>query len=448
MNSKSLAIIAVAFVAIAAVLVVSWHQDSADEGPLPSEEAAALLTEGDYAGVYALMSDNVKSVYTEEQFAATLSVQMEALVASYGSVTSLGGSYSAGDVMGYHVSYTPVYLYLDATRVAAVSSDDGIEALYFVEQDMPSDDPLPDGLVETDVSVVTGDLTPLPGKITSLKGSDSRVAVVLVQGSGSSGMNESVGTNHIFQQLAWGLAEQGIDVLRYDKRTYVDAVQTIAMGNSLNIGYETVDDAVSAVAMMKGMGYDSVYVIGHSLGGMMAPVIAERCGDMCDGFVSLAGSPLDLAEISYHQNLAVIAKMPDGPEKDQALQFVESQMDLYSIIGGMSESQLLSTTVFGMSAYYLKSIADCDAVGIAQGYGGLMAFLQGDADWQVTPEDGIDAWIDALGQKEGVVYREYPGMNHLLAVPPVSTGDVSEYYQPLTVSYDLIFEIAETLGER
>ncbi|RMF81771.1 MAG: DUF3887 domain-containing protein, partial [Planctomycetota bacterium] len=45
-------------------------------------------------------------------------------------------------------------------------------------------------------------------------------AVVLVHGSGPHDADESVGANKPFRDLAWGLASQGVAVLRYEKRTH------------------------------------------------------------------------------------------------------------------------------------------------------------------------------------------------------------------------------------
>ena len=192
-----------------------------------------------------------------------------------------------------------------------------------------------------------------------------------------------MGENRIFQQIAWGLAQQGVDVLRYDDRTYAYPWDSVALGNTLDIGYETVDDAVSAAALLKGMGYEKVVVIGHSLGGMMAPAIVQESDGLYDGMVSMAGSPRSLAEISYDQNMLFIDTIPDGELKEQNIQYVEQQLALAGTLDSMTEEQLLTTTVFGMSAYYLKSIEDYDIPDIALNLDVPMLFLQGMSDWQV-----------------------------------------------------------------
>ena len=60
--------------------------------------------------------------------------------------------------------------------------------------------------------------------------------VVLVQGSGPSDRDETIGPKQArSRDLAWGLASQGIAVLRYDKRTYVYPTKTLTSSLTLTV---------------------------------------------------------------------------------------------------------------------------------------------------------------------------------------------------------------------
>ena len=235
-----------------------------------------------------------------------------------------------------------------------------------------------------------------------------------------------------------------MDVLRYDDRTYAYPWDSVALGNTLDIGYETVDDAISAASMLKSMGYEKVYLVGHSLGAMAAPAIVEGSDGLYDGLVSLAGSPRSLAEISYDQNMLALDAIPDGPEKDVLKASLDAQLAAAGSLDGMTDEQLMSTVLFGMSAYYLKSIDDLDSAGAAQRLDVPMLFLQGTSDWQVTYDADYTAWIDILDGRENVSFQAYIGLNHLFSIPGAYDGSSADYYlTPMTFNVSVIDDIAD-----
>src|SRR5580765_2512433 len=85
---------------------------------------------------------------------------------------------------------------------------------------------------------------PLGGTLAMPKGKGPFAAVVLVHGSGPQDRDETIGPNHVFTDIAHGLAAQGIAVLRYDKRTQARPAD-FASGD-ITIDSETTDDAVAA----------------------------------------------------------------------------------------------------------------------------------------------------------------------------------------------------------
>ena len=94
-----------------------------------------------------------------------------------------------------------------------VNGEGKLVGMFFAPSDEPIDPEETDSYYEEAVKI--GDLQ-LEGMVTIPKNVYKPTIVVLVQGSGQNGMNE--GTT--FYELAHGLAERGVAVLRYNKRLY------------------------------------------------------------------------------------------------------------------------------------------------------------------------------------------------------------------------------------
>ncbi len=155
---------------------------------------------------------------------------------------------------------------------------------------------------ESEVTVGSGEWA-LPGTLSMPVGEGPFPAVVLVHGSGPNNRDEGFGPVSPFKDLAWGLASRGIAVLRYDKRTLVYQAELAAGGGDLTIEDETIDDAAAAVELLlntEGIDPQAVFVLGHSLGGMVIPRIAAAAPD-ARGFIVLAGPARPMEDLILEQ---------------------------------------------------------------------------------------------------------------------------------------------------
>src|SRR5947209_6649621 len=91
----------------------------------------------------------------------------------------------------------------------------------------------------------------LPGTLSIPQGDGPFAAVLLVPGSGPQDRDETIPPNKPFRDLAWGLASQGIAVLRYEKRTKVYAAQMKSELDTLTVKEEVLDDALEAVTLLR-----------------------------------------------------------------------------------------------------------------------------------------------------------------------------------------------------
>ena len=101
--------------------------------------------------------------------------------------------------------------------------------------------------------IIVGENTkyPLNGLLTLPEDLSKPVpAVVMVHGSGSTNMDESVYKLTPFKDLAEGLAQYGVASIRYDKRTFVYGKEMVKSG-IITVKEETIDDALMAIELLK-----------------------------------------------------------------------------------------------------------------------------------------------------------------------------------------------------
>ena len=146
---------------------------------------------------------------------------------------------------------------------------------------------------------------PLNGLLTIPDGASGPVpAVVMVHGSGASNMDEKVIKLTPFKDLADGLAAHGIASLRYDKRTFVHGRKMMKENAAgMTVREETIEDVLLALELLrsdKRIDSDNIFILGHSMGAMLAPRIDAEGGNV-KGLIMMAGTPHRLEDIVLRQ---------------------------------------------------------------------------------------------------------------------------------------------------
>ena len=107
------------------------------------------------------------------------------------------------------------------------------------------------------------------------------LAVLLLAGSGPQDRDETVGANAPLRDLAQGLSARGLVVLRYDKRTHTYGADL--QNRPVTVEEEVLADAVAALAWLRQRAEVDparVWVVGHSLGALLAQVCTEQVGQV------------------------------------------------------------------------------------------------------------------------------------------------------------------------
>lgn len=287
---------------------------------------------------------------------------------------------------------------------------------------------------------------PLPGVLTlPAQGTGPWPAVVIVHGSGPGDRDGTVGAAKPYRDLARGLAERGIVVLRYDKRT---RVQPMWFANrAFTVHDEVVEDAVSAITLLRGQAEVDprrVHVIGHSLGGHLAPRIAEADGSLASVIV-MAGAyrgalvPLMLRQLEYIQSVS-------APGDTAAIAAQRRMVEpLAGRIAALTDADSARTTpILGAPPAYWLDLDRYDPVKTLRDRTEPVLFLQGERDYQVTPVL-LDEFLAALGDRPGTTVHRFPGLNHLF-IAGAGVPRPAEYGIPGHVDGKVMDVIAEWIS--
>lgn len=305
---------------------------------------------------------------------------------------------------------------------------------------------------EAEVTVQADPSMPLDGILTLPDGVESPPVVIMVQGSGVSDKNENISGNKPFEDIAHGLAAQGVASLRYDKRHYIYPENAMELGANLTLRDEVLDDVDAAIALMEGDGRvnpEKVFVLGHSLGGMLTPVIAVEHPELA-GVISMAGTLRPLWEVLYDQNQEVIDALDVSALSEEEKELLNTQISAIesdtATLRGDFGSLPNDTMLMGVPVGYWKSLKELTGANYIDRVTIPMLILQGDADFQVSPEKDYTLWQETLSGRDNVTFRLYEGLNHLM-MPTQGKRDISEYQVVSHVNQEVIDDIAAFVKE-
>ena len=220
-------------------------------------------------------------------------------------------------------------------------------------------------------------------------------AVLLIPGSGPSDHNEAIGFIAPFRDIAIGLANQGISSLRVEKRTnrfgseYTD---------TCTIQNEYIEDYTAALEWLQNTANpEKLFLLGHSLGAQIAPVIAES--NPVDGLILFNGTARHFADVLYDQYLA----------RDYAN--AAGYKQLTDIAKAATPDNLTGQFCYGASDMYW---ADYNTISVVDSLNRLQLptlIINSTTDGQLFDSD-IDFWKDTVADKDYVSFRVFDDINH------------------------------------
>lgn len=162
----------------------------------------------------------------------------------------------------------------------------------------------------------TTDGVALAGKFTYPKGAGNLPAVVLISGSGPNDRDSDYLEHKPLLVIADFLTKNGIAVLRYDKRGVGQSTGDYATATSVDFARD-VEFAVTYLKSRNEINKDKIGLIGHSEGGIIAPMVAAKSKDV-RYIISMAGPTIKGDKLLLLQD-RLISQSHGESESDIAL---------------------------------------------------------------------------------------------------------------------------------
>lgn len=285
----------------------------------------------------------------------------------------------------------------------------------------------------------------VPGTMSLPTAPGPHPAVVLLAGGAPFDRDETSGCNKPLKDLAWGLASRGVAVLRFDKITYIRR-SIMAEQAGFTAAEEYVPHATAAVRLLHrhpNVDADRVFVLGHSMGGKLAPRVAAAEPAVA-GLILLAADtqPMQWNAVRVARYLASLN--PGKPSADAVIQELARQAALVDS-ADLTASTPTEELPLGYSAPYWLDLRAYDQVAVASALDRPMLILQGGRDYQVTVADDLPGWQATLGHRPDVDIRVYEGDDHMF-FPGTGRSTPASYWPPQHVDPTVIEDIAHWLN--
>jgi uncharacterized protein len=280
----------------------------------------------------------------------------------------------------------------------------------------------------------------LSGTLTMPRAKGLFPAVLLIAGSGPHDRDETVFGHKPFLVLSDYLTRKGITVLRYDKRGFGKSGGNYAAATTADFSTD-VEVGVEYLKTRGEVNPRKIGLIGHSEGGLIAPMVAARDPDVAF-VVMMAGSGVPVDQILVEQTLLISEAMGESHEKAEksaaeereVLSMVKAQSDnavlekqVRKKLGESVPAAQLGAEIKELTSPWFRYFISYDPAPTLSKVVCPVLALNGEKDLQVPPRQNlppIRKALEAGGNKHFEVV-ELAGLNHLFQT--AKTGAPADY---------------------
>lgn len=277
--------------------------------------------------------------------------------------------------------------------------------------------------------------------------------VILISGSGPQNRDEELLGHKPFLVLADYLTKNGIAVLRYDDRGIASSKGDFKTATTADFATD-VEACIAYLKTRKEINKKKIGLIGHSEGGIIAPMVANKSADVAF-IVLLAGTGIQGDKLLLLQQ-KLIGKVSGVSDEDllkseltnrkvfdivnQSNSLEQLKTDLTNYLKqtlkddpnaekpeGMSDDDLVKLQVNQIANPWMHYFIKYDPAPTLEKVKCPVLALNGEKDLQVPPKENLEAIKKALakGGNKKVTTKELPNLNHLFQ--ECKTGSPNEY---------------------
>ena len=372
------------------------------------------LVEKNYAQAYALFEPNIASQLSEDNFIKT----WEMALASLGNLKQYNyrctETYQQSRIYYYDVIF-------DANRhhMKVISNDKNQILGFYLTPGVPCSSDNKYSLPKyskpetyrTIDTVLKWNKLAIKSEIIIPRDNFSRIICILLAGSGPQDMDSSIGSNKPLKDLAVGLASKGIASIRFDKREANLKLDR----NKVTIDQEYTNNILAIMNYLKNdkafYGY-KIFLVGHSLGGMIAPKIAKQNKDI-KGVVLMGANFRPLEDLLLEQIKHLLSNDSNTSEAEKRNYLNDIERKINYLRDSLDLNSDIKKLPLDTPASYWLSIKkyNLDDSKNRKGIKKPMLVLWGEKDQQVKEKDFN--LFKKYFQKRKNKFITYPKLNHI-----------------------------------
>ena len=293
----------------------------------------------------------------------------------------------------------------------------------------------------------------LAGTLTLPKKDGVFPVVIFISGSGPQNRDEELLGHKPFLVLSDYLTKNGIAVLRYDDRGTAMSKGDFQTATSADFATD-VESAIAYLKTRKEINKKKIGLIGHSEGGLIAPMVASKSKDVAF-IVLLAGTGIQgdrllllqqkliekasgISDEDLQKSELINRKAFDIVNKSNNLEQLNIDLTNYikqcltdnpnaKIPQGMSADDFVKLQVKQIASPWMQYFIKYNPAPVLEKVKCPVLAINGAKDLQVPPQENLEAIKKALakGGNKKVTTKEFPNLNHLFQ--ECKTGSPDEY---------------------